>query len=78
MNDHMSFLIFLKLFIKTCIPDKYLKLLYFSVPKLFKIDTFIFFFYQKTRTEPEQLFYFFENLYWNGYRRIQKVPVPGS
>jgi len=43
----------------------YLKLLIFRylnylelVPKLFETDTFIFLFYRKTRTNPEQLIYF--------------------
>jgi len=60
MYDHMSFLIFLILSIIKRIPDRYLKLLHFSVPKLLGTDTFNFFIKigLKTRTEPEQLFYF--------------------
>jgi len=55
MYDHKSFLMFLILLIKPAFRiGTYLKLLYFSVPKL--SGTILY--YQKTKTEPEQLFYY--------------------
>jgi len=45
------------------------------VPKLFGTDTLIFF-YQKTRTEPEQLFYFWmtsTRIDANKFKRFQSL-----